>query len=271
MYRLVLTLLVTAIASSPTLKPDRQTTVADDAAGATSRAVKYSARDVVQLYGQLRFTTLIVLPQDEQILDFVCGDKDFWIINGTQNFAYVKPAKAGAQTNLNLVTSSGTVYSFLLTEISDAHGQRPDLKVYVERKEESVVVASTAKPTFVPAQQLDDFRVQIDIAKEEARKAAQRADDRVAAFQEAYPLKLRFGYRFQAERKPFMVSAMYHDGRFTYIQAHTTEPPTLYEIKDGKASLVDYQFRDGVYVVGKVLEVGYLAIGNRRLPFSRAD
>ena len=35
-------------------------------------------------------------PQQEQILDFKCVDKDFWIVNGSQNFAYVKPAKAGA-------------------------------------------------------------------------------------------------------------------------------------------------------------------------------
>ena len=46
---------------------------------------------------RLRFTTLIVLPKAEQILDFVCGDKEFWVVNGAQNFAYVKPAKAGGR------------------------------------------------------------------------------------------------------------------------------------------------------------------------------
>ena len=65
---------------------------------------------------KLRFTTLIILPEGERILDFVCGDKDFWIVSGADNLAYVKPAKAGASTNLNLITASGRVYSFLLTE-----------------------------------------------------------------------------------------------------------------------------------------------------------
>ena len=41
-------------------------------------------------------------------------------MNGNQNFAYVKPAKIGAQTNLNLVTASGNVYSFVLAEVSES-------------------------------------------------------------------------------------------------------------------------------------------------------
>jgi len=71
---------------------------------------------------------MIVLPEGEEILDVVCGDKDFWVVNATQNMAHVKPAKEGSSTNLNLVTGSGAVYSFLLTEKT---GGTPDLKVYV--------------------------------------------------------------------------------------------------------------------------------------------
>ena len=49
------------------------------------------------------------------------------MINASHNIAHLKPAKEGAATNLNLVTASGTVYSFLLAEGKGA----PDLKVYV--------------------------------------------------------------------------------------------------------------------------------------------
>jgi type IV secretory pathway VirB9-like protein len=38
-------------------------------------------------------TTMIVLPEDEEILDVICGDKDFWVISATHNMAHVKPAK----------------------------------------------------------------------------------------------------------------------------------------------------------------------------------
>ncbi len=72
---------------------------------------------------------MIVLPDGEEILDVICGDKDFWVISATHNIAHVKPAKEGATTNLNLVAASGTVYSFLLTEKGGA--TLPDLKVYV--------------------------------------------------------------------------------------------------------------------------------------------
>ena len=39
-----------------------------------------------------------------------------WVITATHTTAHVKPAKEGAATNMNLVTASGAVYSFLLTE-----------------------------------------------------------------------------------------------------------------------------------------------------------
>src|SRR5436190_1004868 len=80
----------------------------------SAKVIDYGDKDVIPVKTKLRYTTLIVLPKNEQILDFTCGDKEFWVVNGNLNFAYVKPAKAGAQTNLNLVTASGNVYSFLL-------------------------------------------------------------------------------------------------------------------------------------------------------------
>src|SRR5437773_1730658 len=82
-----------------------------------AKVVAYAEKDVVEIKTKLRYSTLLVLPKKEQILDFTCGDKDLWVINGTQNFAHIKPAKLGARTNLNLVTASGNVYSFVLTEV----------------------------------------------------------------------------------------------------------------------------------------------------------
>src|SRR5581483_4344508 len=71
------------------------------------REVSASGRSVIPLQTRLRYTTMIVLPEGEEILDVVCGDKDFWVISAAQNIAHVKPAKEGAATNLNLVTASG--------------------------------------------------------------------------------------------------------------------------------------------------------------------
>src|SRR5215831_7755529 len=92
------------------------------------REVIASAHSVIPLQTRIRYTTMILLPDDDEILDVVTGDRDFWVISATHNIAHVKPAKEGAATNLNLVTASGAVYSFLLTERGNAI---PDLKVYV--------------------------------------------------------------------------------------------------------------------------------------------
>ena len=92
------------------------------------RAVSASGRSLIPLTTKIRYTTMVLLPDQEEILDVVCGDRDFWIISATQNIAHIKPAKEGAATNLNLVTASGTVYSFLLTEQKNG---TTDLKVYV--------------------------------------------------------------------------------------------------------------------------------------------
>jgi hypothetical protein len=98
---------------------------APPAAAQGAREVSYSRESVIPLRAKLRFTTMIILPEQEEILDFVCGDKEFWVVSGVQNLAYVKPAKSGAVTNLNLVTSSGRVYSFVLTEgNADARSKR---------------------------------------------------------------------------------------------------------------------------------------------------
>jgi hypothetical protein len=37
--------------------------------------------------GQDQVTTMIVLPDGEEILDVICGDKDFWVISATHNLA----------------------------------------------------------------------------------------------------------------------------------------------------------------------------------------
>ena len=66
------------------------------------REVSASARTVIPLQTKLRYTTMVLLPDEEEILDVVCGDKDFWVISATQNIAHIKPAKEGAATNVNL-------------------------------------------------------------------------------------------------------------------------------------------------------------------------
>jgi type IV secretion system protein VirB9 len=65
------------------------------------------------------------------------------------------------------------------------------------------------------------------------------------------------------------VTAIYHDDRFTYIEAKPEEAPSVYEVKDGKASLIQYEFKDGLYTIPKILDDGYLRVGKAELKFHR--
>jgi type IV secretory pathway VirB9-like protein len=246
-----------------------------DAPSAGARVVAYGEKDVVAVRAKVRYTTLIVLPKNELILDFTCGDKEFWIVNGTANFAYVKPAKVKAETNLNLITASGNVYSFVLREISETPGAEPDLKVFIEPKEESTLSAINGAPKFVPAAQIEDYRQQVEIAKTEAREAKQQAqttvEREVSRLRSEYPAKLQHVYRFAPGDTLFRVGAIYHDDKFTYIHADPQEAPALYEIKDGKPNLIAFDLKDGVYTVSKILDNGYLAIGKKKFNFYRAE
>src|SRR5580693_1165799 len=127
-----------------------------------ARVVKYSKEDIVSVNAKLRFSTLIVLPDDEEILDFTTGDKEFWIINGSHNLCYIHPAQAGIRSNLNLITASGHVYSFLLSEISNEPNAEPDLKIFVEPKEGSGIAANTGLRGYVSAGEAEAYKKELD-------------------------------------------------------------------------------------------------------------
>ena len=110
------------------------------AATDTARVVKCAQNDIVPVKAKLRFSTLIILPEKEEILDFTTGDKNFWIINSARNLCYIHPAPVGIRSNLNLITASGHVYSF--TEISNDPNAEPDLKIFIEPKEQSGIGGS---------------------------------------------------------------------------------------------------------------------------------
>jgi type IV secretory pathway VirB9-like protein len=237
----------------------------------SARTVRVGEKDVVSVSARIRFTTVLVLPKNEQILDFVCGDKEYWVVSGVQNIAYVKPAKVGSRTNLNLVTASGNIYSFVLTEVSEDPKAEPDLKVFVELTDSTMASAASGEPRFVAARDLESYKRQVALAQEETRRAREGAQAAIDSGISRFVENVRFPYRFEAGRKPFFVRAMYHTDRFTYIQARPEETPTLYEVKDGKPNLVNFQYRNGAYVIDKILDKGYLMIGKAKLSFSREE
>jgi len=244
-------------------------------AAESARIVHYSESDIITIHTKVRFSTLIVLPANEEILDFTTGDKDFWVINGVHNLCYVHPAQTGIETDLNLVTASGHIYSFLLKEISGNPNEQPDLKVFIVPKSGANLAGIEGQVSYVRASEAAFYRREAEAARTQAAQAMQKAQASIRAatteFRENYPAQLHFDYTFKkkAKRPPFSVTAIYHDNRFTYIKCDAQEKPTIYEIKDGKPSLVNFDLVNGVYIIPEVVDKGYLAIGKKKARFER--
>jgi type IV secretion system protein VirB9 len=240
-----------------------------------ARVVKYSKEDIVPVRAKLRFSTLIILPEDEEILDFTTGDKEFWVINGAHNLCYIHPAQAGIRSNLNLITASGHVYSFLLTEISNQPNAEPDLKLFVEPKEGSSIAVNSGLRGYVSAGEAQAYKKELETLRSQAadqvRAAQAQSTEQLNQFRSNYATRLQFDYPLdsKAGREPFLVSAIYHDEAFTYIKCSAREKPALYEIKDGRPNLISFQVENGVYIAPKIIDTGYLAVGQKKLLFAR--
>ena len=244
-----------------------------------SRTVSYHDTDIVPISTEVRFTTLVELPKEESILEVTCGDKEFWPVNWTGNLAYIKPAKPGSRTNLNLITASGNVYSFLATEVSNVAGSHADLKVFVNPVDSTALVAMKDKPRFIPASSVEIYKKQAEnaqaqVAAQQAVVKKELARERVEVCADA-ETTIRHDYKYSssAQKNPFNVTAIYHDDRFTYIEATPNEAPAVYEVKDGKPSLIQFEFdqKTGRYTINKILDDGYLRVGKSRLRFHREN
>ena len=231
---------------------------------------------LVDIQAQVRHTTVIVLPENETILDFVVGDSEYWHLTGAANVAFLKPIATGVETNVALICESGQIYSFLASE-----GGEPHLVVRIEAapdEGDTLIAAEPHTPAFVARSEITAYQALAQQAQETAR-TAQIAADTLAAearaeaaaevedFRADYPTRLHFVYTLsdRAQDPPFNVEAMWHDGQFTYLRSHAQESPALYEAVDGDPSLVAYDLtEDGLFIVRRRLDSGWLQIGERR-------
>ena len=137
--------------------------------------------------------------------------------------------------------------------------------------------SSSAEVKWVPADEITVCKqhadsMKVDVA-ELQRKAEESAAASIADYQANYPKKMFFGYEWDRKKAAkFGFDAIWADDKFTYIKAQNVL--ALYEInEDGKPSLIQYSFSDGLYRVDKVLFDGYFAIGPKkanRLIFHRS-
>jgi type IV secretion system protein VirB9 len=228
---------------------------------ASARTVQYHSADIVPIRAKVKYTTLIEVPPTEKIMEAATGDKDFWIVDVVGNFCFVHPAKQGINSNLNLITDKGNIYSFTLQDISGST-DAPDLKVIVEPADRSSIIAASGPAQFVPAAQLAQSQQALALVQSHVAQA-------VDEFKSTYPLQLKFDYTFKADESPFDIQSIYHDDKFTYIKTTAPEKFSIYEMRDGKPNLVNYELRDNTYIIPKVMDSGYVELGKKRMDFAR--
>ena len=252
-------------------------------AASSEAAKRIHLEDLLQdipIQARVRHTTVIVLPPSENILDYVAGDTTTWAVTGSANVAYLKPGEENSTTNIVLVCQSGNIYSF---KVSENEAAEPDLVLYIDYAGAMIDEESPSggkpvlhEPKYVSRMDIAVYQEAAQQAEENARAAWKRAEQRMQSaidqFRSTYPTLIRFEYRLdkKAEKNPFQIAGMWHDGRFTYVRSHASEAPALYETRDGEPSLVAYDLTpDGLFIVNRVLEDGHFQIGKQRAKWWR--
>ena len=226
----------------------------------------------VILTGQLQ-ATLIVLPIEEKVATVFGGDTVNWVFDGghvASRFISVKPKAAGMSTDLHIVSDHGNEYTLQLREVSADADPRFDSKVLITPGDQNGKDKLAGMPVFVPAAELDKAKAEAAAAKAAQAAEVKAEESNAEQYRSQYPGSLRFDYTWDRKKGDELgLQQVWHDDRFTYVRGQFQETPALYELKDGKPSLINFDFAGGLYTVPKEVAHGYLAIGKKKVEFDR--
>jgi type IV secretory pathway VirB9-like protein len=227
------------------------------------RNVTVSEKAVVPLFTCSLQGMLLAMPENELVRAAIIADTHNWKVesaNGDQPSRYISIKviePLTKETTLNVISDHGTPYTFRL-ELDAGHC---DSRVTIDADTQLAAHIVSTKPWLSPAE-ADALRKQL----EESRKVvvAEKAKVEVAEdkFKSDYPSTLVFDYHYDKKIAAKMgILAVFHDAAFTYVKAHSQEPPVLTETKEGKPSIIQFSFKDGVYSTARIIDQGYLAVG----------
>ena len=219
--------------------------------------------------------TLIELPEQEKVATVFVGNDEDWVFNGgkvASRYVSVKPKAAAenATTNMHIISDHGNEYTLQLREVSRDPDDHFDSNILLAAGDKAAQDKMSELPAFVPAAEVDGLKKQV--AEAQAKQAAEEKASAQAGeqYRAKYPTMMHFDYTWDREKGAKLgVKQIWRDDRFTYIQGSFEETPALYELKDGKGSLINADFANGLYTVPKSLQNGYLTIGKARVDFRR--
>ena len=198
-----------------------------------------------------------------------------WVFDGghvASRFISVKPKLANATTDIHIVSDHGNEYTLQLQEISADADAHFDSKVFIVPGDKAAKDRLTDMPVFVPAAELDKVKQEAVAAKAAQATELKSEETKAETYRSQYPGSLHFDFTWDEKKgKELGLQQIWHDDKFTYLRGQFQETPALYELKDGKGSLINFDYNAGLYTVPKQLETGYLAIGKKRVDFHRSQ
>lgn len=161
----------------------------------------------IRIRARRYMTTTVILPGCERIDDVVVGDNGaFRVAQPWSNRVTIAPEFVGVDSNMTIVTASGTIYDFYLLSVDFQDPQVPDLRVEIEapglcrgvgtsRRAAGGAAGDTPGPDFARRLPNDPSRFRWDGFSIWVRDDASReiAPDRV--FSDGYWTMLDFGDR----------------------------------------------------------------------------
>jgi type IV secretion system protein VirB9 len=226
-----------------------------------------------QVRAGLLQSTLIVLPAEEKVANVFAGDTVDWVFDGghvASRFISVKPRTANASTDIHIVSDHGNEYTLQLREVSNDPDSHFDSKVFINPGDQAAKDRLAQLPVFVPAAELDKAKQEAATAKAAQAAELKAEQTRAEQYHSEYPGSLHFDYVWDEKKaKELGLQQIWRDDKFTYLRGQFQETPALYELKDKKGSLINFDFNSGLYTVPKQLENGYLAIGKQKVEFHR--
>jgi len=220
-------------------------------------------------------STLILLPDQEKVATVFGGDTVDWVFDAghvASRFISVKPKLASVTTDIHIVSDHGNEYTLQLQEVSgDADGHF-DSKIFLLPGDKAAQDRLAEMPVFVPVAELEKARQDAAAAKAAQTAAVKAQELKAESYRSQYPGSLHFDYYWDAKKaKELGLQQIWRDDKFTYLRGQFQETPALYELKDGKGSLINFDYSDGLYTVPKQLDKGYLAIGKKRVDFHKTS
>lgn len=219
-------------------------------------------------------STLVALPPEEKVATVFGGDTVNWVFDGghvPSRFLSLKPKLANATTDIHIISDHGNEYTLELREVSSDLDPHFDANVYLESSDKASKDKLAELPIFVPAADLEKAKQEAAAANAAQSAELKVQETKAEQYRSQYPSSLHFDYTWdQSKGRTLGLQQIWRDDKFTYLRGHFQETPALYEVKEKKPSLINFDYSDGLYTVPRELDKGYLAIGKQKVAFHRA-